>query len=83
MGIMRSSRSRRLDADGEPVSNATPLRVTSADGFDGLSVFSPDGKFMLWTSQRGPMAEGDARPTSQVWIAEFDADAAARFAEGG
>ena len=72
-----------LDASGAPVTCATPLRVTSADGFDGLSVFSPDGRHMLWTSQRGPMAEGDARPTSQVWIAEFDADAAARFAEGG
>ncbi len=72
-----------LDASGEPVTDAKPLRVTSADGFDGLSVFSPDGKSMLWTSQRGPMAEGDARPTSQVWIADFDADAAARFTEGG
>lgn len=72
-----------LDASGEPVTGATPRRVTHADGFDGLSVFSPDGRFMLWTSQRGPKAARDSRPTSQVWIAEFDADAAARFTEGG
>ena len=72
-----------LDESGEPVTNATPQRVTSADGFDGLSVFSPDGSLMLWTSQRGPKAAGDARPTSQVWIANFNADAAARFGEGG
>jgi len=72
-----------LDASGEPVVDGVPQRVTSATGFDGLSVFSPDGRLMMWTSQRGPLREGDARPTSQVWIAEFDPEAASRFAEGG
>ncbi len=72
-----------LDASGEPVENPVPLRVTSANGFDGLSVFSPDGQLMMWTSQRGPLGEGDARPTSQVWIATFNPEAAARYAEGG
>jgi TolB protein len=71
-----------LDASGEPVEDGTPVRVTHANGFDGLSVFSADGRHMLWTSQRGDLGPGDERPTSQVWIAEFDADAAARFAGG-
>jgi len=33
---------------------ATPLRrrVTEADGADVLPVFSPDGKWLLWTGQR-------------------------------
>lgn len=44
-------------------------RVTSADGFDGLPVFSDDGKFMMWTSQRGPKIEGEAKGSSQLWIA--------------
>ncbi len=41
-------------------------RVTEAAGFDGLSVFSPDGKWMMWTSQRG---EGGS---SQIWIGRFN-----------
>lgn len=29
-----------------------PVRVTDTDGFDGLPVFSPDGKSLAWTSTR-------------------------------
>lgn len=46
-------------------------RVTFSDGADVLPVFSPDGRWMMWTSQRGPKAEGEARPSSQIWIAEW------------
>lgn len=46
-------------------------RVTQADGADVLPVFSPDGKWMLWCSQRGPKAEGEPRASSQIWIAEW------------
>ncbi|MEO1009553.1 MAG: hypothetical protein AAFX79_13400 [Planctomycetota bacterium] len=64
-----------------------PVRVTEAPGADVLPVFSPDGEYLLWTAQRGPLGEGDSRPTSQVWIARVDADAIrARLratAEGG
>ncbi|MGP1309540.1 MAG: TolB family protein, partial [Phycisphaerales bacterium] len=45
-------------------------RVTHAAGFDGLPVFSENGRWMLWTSQR--LANGDAAdaaPGSQVWAA--------------
>lgn len=45
-------------------------RVTFAAGFDGLPVFSDNGKWMMWTSQR--RAAGDApdlAPGSQVWAA--------------
>ncbi len=45
-----------------------PRRVTDAEGFDGLPVFSPDGQHLMWTSQRGD--DG----SSQVWIAEFSGD---------
>jgi Tol biopolymer transport system component len=30
-----------------------PVRVTYTDGFDSLPVFSPDGKNLCWTSNRG------------------------------
>jgi hypothetical protein len=40
-------------------------RVTHTDRADVLPVFSPDGRTMLWTSQRGE----DGR--SQLWIADF------------
>ncbi len=46
-------------------------RITSADGFDGLPVFSSDGSMMMWTSQRGGLFGDEERPTSQVWVAEI------------
>lgn len=48
-----------------------PVRVTYTDGFDGLPVFSPDGRRLSWTSKRG--ADG----SSQIFIADWN-DAAAR-----
>ncbi len=47
------------------------VRVTHAAGADVLPAFSPDGSLMMWTSQRGPKAEGEQRPSSQIWIAEW------------
>lgn len=47
-------------------------QITKSNGADVLPVFSPDGKYMMWTGQRGPLGEGDTRPTSQLWLAEFD-----------
>ena len=41
-------------------------RITYKMGFDGLPVFSPDGKWMMWTSKRGPDR------TSQVFVADFE-----------
>jgi Tol biopolymer transport system component len=37
-----------VDIDGEK----QPVRVTEADGFDGLPCFSPDGNMLSWTSNR-------------------------------
>lgn len=51
------------------------IRLTDAPGFDGLGVFSPDGRWLMWTAQRGGPEEGDDRPSSQLWIARFDAEA--------
>lgn len=45
-------------------------RVTFASGADVLPVFSDDGSLMLWTAQRGPMIDGESRPSSQLWLAE-------------
>ena len=39
-------------------------RVTYAEGFDGLPVFSADGKHLMWPSKRG----GDG---SQIFLARF------------
>lgn len=46
-------------------------RVTFSMGFDGLPVFSPDGRYFMWTSQRE--WEGE-RGTSQVWLARVASD---------
>jgi hypothetical protein len=52
-----------------------PVRVTFTDGFDGLPVFSPDGKRLSWTSGR------TAGGASQIFLADWN-DAAARRALG-
>ncbi len=41
-------------------------RITYREGFDGLPVFSPDGKRLMWTS-KGRTAD----KTSQLFIADF------------
>jgi TolB protein len=40
-------------------------RVTFTEGFDGLPVFSPDGRYLMWSSKR------TADRTTQVFIARF------------
>jgi len=55
-----------VDAAGEK----EPVRVTFTDGFDGLPVFMPDGKKMVWTSSRTPGGE------SQLFIANWNHEAA-------
>jgi len=55
-----------VDIDGRK----EPVRITYADGFDGLPVPSPDGKRVAWTSSRGGGREG------QVFLAEWNHDRA-------
>jgi len=52
-----------------------PVRVTTTDGFDGLPIFTPDGKKLAWTSGRTANAQ------SQIFMADWN-DAAARKALG-
>ncbi|RFC46042.1 MAG: hypothetical protein DVB28_000201 [Verrucomicrobia bacterium] len=51
-----------VDAEG----SRDPVRVTYTPGFDGLPVFSPDGRRLSWTTNRG----GDGK--SQVHIADWN-----------
>jgi TolB protein len=44
---------------------ANVTRITFDPEFDGLPVFSPDGKRLMWTSKRGGLTE------AQVFIADF------------
>ncbi len=45
------------------------MRMTHAQGFDGLPVFSFDGRWMMWTAQRGNDRTAEGRPSSQIWAA--------------
>ena len=56
-----------VDTDG----HAEPVRVTYTDGFDGLPVFTPDGKQLSWTSSR------TVDKKAQLFFADWD-DTAAR-----
>src|SRR5687768_9198799 len=54
-----------VDTEG----SAQPIRVSFTDGFDGLPVFSPDGKKLCWTSKRNGIE-------SQLYFADWNHDAA-------
>lgn len=43
-----------VDVNGEK----EPVRVTDKPGFDGLPVFTPDGEYLTWTSDRVPAKKG-------------------------
>ncbi len=43
-----------VDVDGKH----KPVRVTDMEGFDGLPVFTPDGHYITWTSDRTPEKKG-------------------------
>jgi Tol biopolymer transport system component len=47
-----------------------PVRATFTDGFDGLPVFSPDGKMLAWTSSRETQGGG------QLFLADWNHAAA-------
>jgi Tol biopolymer transport system component len=55
-----------VDAEGQ----REPVRVTHTEGFDGLPAFSPDGRRLCWTSNRG--SDG----TSQLFLADWNEAAA-------
>lgn len=56
----------------KPSASLRQRRITFGSGADVLPVFSDDGKLMMWTAQRGPMMDGEPKPSSQVWIAEVN-----------
>ncbi len=56
-----------VDVEGR----AKPVRVTNTDGFDGLPVFTPDGKRLAWSSSRTPDRK------AQIFMADWN-DAEAR-----
>jgi Tol biopolymer transport system component len=55
-----------VDTQGEK----EPVRVTHTNGFDGLPVFSPDGRKLCWTTNR--TADGK----SQLFLADWNHNAA-------
>jgi Tol biopolymer transport system component len=44
-----------------------PIRVTTTDGFDGLPVPTPDGKSLVWTSNRHNGGKGNAQLFRAQW----------------
>lgn len=55
-----------IDAEGK----SAPVRVSHTKGFDGLPVFSPDGRQLVWTSNRTSSKQ------SQLFTASWNHDAA-------
>ncbi len=58
-----------VDAEGK----SQPVRVTTTDGFDALPAFSPDGKRLVWTSNRG------LGRNAQLFAADWNDTEARRF----
>ncbi len=58
-----------IDAEGR----SDPVRVTHSDGFDGLPVFTPDGKRLAWTTGRTP----EKQP--QIFLADWNDEEARRL----
>ncbi|MEY4615721.1 MAG: hypothetical protein RJB66_681 [Pseudomonadota bacterium] len=56
-----------VDAEGKQ----EPVRVTYEEGFDGLPVFSPDGRSLAWTKRNN-------KGESQIYMANWDHAAAMR-----
>lgn len=59
-----------VDSDGKH----EPVRVTYEDGFDGLPVFTPDGKHLAWTKRNN-------KGESQIYMADWDHPAALNLLE--
>ena len=75
-GIELDEATLRADAPGNrAAATLRRARITHANGADVLPVFSPDGQWMMWTAQRGPMVSGEQKPSSQLWAARFDPSA--------
>ncbi len=55
-----------VDSEG----NSPPVRATHTEGFDGLASFTPDGKSLTWTSNRG------SKKQSQIHMADWNHEAA-------
>jgi TolB protein len=51
-----------IDIDGTGLE-----RITTAAGFDGFPVFSPDGRYLVWGSNRGQEFDGE----TNIFIAEW------------
>ncbi|MBX3390110.1 MAG: PD40 domain-containing protein [Phycisphaeraceae bacterium] len=62
---------KMVQAPSVAIPDLPHARVTNASGADVLPVFSPDGKGMMWTAQRGEVAAGETKPSSQIWIARW------------
>ena len=55
----------KFDLKGGKFSGGTQTRITDHPSADVLPVFSPDGKRLMWTSNRGK------GKSSQLWMADF------------
>jgi len=51
-----------IDASGENIE-----RITYFDGFDGFPMFSPDGKYLVFASNRNQKKRGD----TNIFVCEW------------
>jgi Tol biopolymer transport system component len=59
---------RKFELYTVPLSGGTPERITYSGEFDGFPMFSPDGKYLAWCSNRGGSRERETNVFVAEWI---------------
>ena len=58
-----------VDPEGAPVEGMPPVeRITQYEGFDGFPMFSPDGKYLVFASNRHGATAGDTNMFVARWV---------------
>ncbi|PCH54945.1 MAG: hypothetical protein COC21_03705 [Verrucomicrobiales bacterium] len=65
---MNDPKKRNFDLYAVDINGENLERITYFDGFDGFPMFSPDGKFFVFASNRNQAKRGDTNIFICEWV---------------